>query len=483
MAEPVLHIVIIWSEGADRKEDIIADISTSFSLRNNFTVSWSSDNFYENLKRFYAHSLQDKSPKELAAILTHKMEHCGTAPFTLLIFEDKQPTFENRLTSNGMTMVNANVFDKKATYRKWLGGGHKIHASDSVYETNKDIALLFGYTTTEFLNRFPVSEEATPYHNNCVGVPTFQSIEELFFVLNQTISYVVLRNFEGLPNDYFVDDHGDIDLLVENINFMVYLTGAINKFPEDKNRVYHTISIQNEEVPFDFRHVGDGYYDTKWELHILNKRGKHPNGFYIPAQKAYFYSLLYHAYIQKRKISPDYKLKLQHIAENIGVSYTAGQDEATTHELLHSYMQANGYAYSLPKDGTVYFNKKFVDQRNGQPTVKDRKLVTATVSRTDSESFFTEVFETPTGFLKIANHPVVTNEIEFLNALKDSVYTPNIIKTEIREHDAEVLLEKIDGFALTDITQRPDFWKCKTVQQFTWHLLQLLIELLAQDHH
>ena len=73
------------------------------------------------------------------------------------------------------------VFDKKQQYREWTGGGHRIHASDDEWETNKDLTLLLGQNIEDFINHTPIcniSEEEL--HQNCIGVNGYKSIKELF---------------------------------------------------------------------------------------------------------------------------------------------------------------------------------------------------------------------------------------------------------------------------------------------------------------
>ena len=49
----------------------------------------------------------------------------------------------------------------------------------------------------------------------------WNSLQQFFDELNLQCNYVVLRNFDYLPEKYKCDLHGDIDLLTDDVNKMV----------------------------------------------------------------------------------------------------------------------------------------------------------------------------------------------------------------------------------------------------------------------
>ena len=186
----------------------------------------------------------------------------------------------------------------KSLYREWTGGGHKVHGTNSEIETSHDVALLFGLNIYDLLLQIKGNNSANTiyenWHHDLIGARDWESLELLFYVLNATITYVVLRNFEVLPQEYNVGAHGDIDLLVSDYNEVCLITNGRKVF-KTNYRVHHAISINGNEVLFDFRSYGDNYYDIKWQKQILLGRKLHENGFYRPDNVDYFYSLLYHA--------------------------------------------------------------------------------------------------------------------------------------------------------------------------------------------
>ena len=112
-----IHIFIIWNNASGFFDHIINDLSKHVLIKQVLKVSWSSQNFSENLARFYGANPPPDSGKE---------KHIGKGPFHLIIVEDRQPIYATRETSKGNLTVNTNIFDLKQKYRSETGGGHKI---------------------------------------------------------------------------------------------------------------------------------------------------------------------------------------------------------------------------------------------------------------------------------------------------------------------------------------------------------------------
>ncbi|MDB4533970.1 hypothetical protein N9242_03790 [Vicingaceae bacterium] len=360
-----IHVLIIWSEATCVKEEILEIVNQHFKIKRIFTNSWKKDQFLTNLIPFYAHSQKEKSKKDYINLLKNKISHCGSGLFTIVVFEDQNPIYDYRETSNGKRLVNINVFDRKKTFRNMTGGGHKIHATDNVFESNKDLTIFFGKNTKDFCEHYQgYSTIDQKSEFQCFGVVGFKNIKDLFYLLNNSIDYCVLRNFECLPDKYTLEGHGDIDMLVENLNYVLYLTNAQSVFPKLNYRVHYTIKIGGEKIPFDFRYVGDNYYDNHWEIAILESKEKFKNLINVPDNNNHFFSLLYHAYLQKGEIKADYFVKLKKVAELNGTSYHPELNKREVKNILDQFLAENNYCYALPKDLSVYFNSDFafIDQ-------------------------------------------------------------------------------------------------------------------------
>lgn len=344
-----IHLFIIWENARHIEQRILADISQKFRIIKTYEVHWSKQKFSENLSRFYGTQLPPKSRKEV---------HVGTNPFLAVIVEDKDPIYETHTTTKGDMHVNTKLFLSKQTHREWTGGGHKIHASNTKQEADHNLTLLFGKNTDDFLAEHSRSsgQKIEKWEHDLVGSDGWANLEQLFYVLNNTIEYVVLRNFEPLPYKYYAKDHGDIDLLVSNYKDACFLTNSRPVF-KGKHRVYNMITVNGEKVYFDFRNLDDNYYDSKWERAILSNRVFTDKGFYVPSPEDHFYSLLYHALIHKPVLGKDYIKRLVAMAPGVEVKLSQASFKSTKAvDTLASYLKEKSYSFTQPNDKSVYFH-------------------------------------------------------------------------------------------------------------------------------
>lgn len=351
--EAALHIVIIWEKSRNKQGEILADIDKSFRFRRVFEIQWSDKCFTSSLSRFYGTKLPKRSSKE---------KECGRGPFILAVFEDENPLYDDMdVNPDKKATVNKNVFNKKQYYRSQTRGSYNIHSSNDLPETRHDLMLLLGLTIDEFNSNYPGDWDGNIEYlqQDLIGSHGWSNIAQLFHVLNETIAYVVLRNFECLPDQYTLEEHGDIDLLVADLEEMVHITNATSVF-EKPYRVHYRVSINSEDIPFDFRHVGDRYYDESFELDILNSRIHTQQGFYTPDPHLHFYSLLYHALVHKEKIANDYFTRLEELAVIIQIDdFKERLNQSWTRyliELLDNFMKSRNYKYTSPFDKSVFFN-------------------------------------------------------------------------------------------------------------------------------
>ncbi len=473
MTSNILHIMIIWSEALQEKNAILDDLNKEFKIHKIFKIHWNKDSFLLNLRIFYSHSQKHLSPIHYDSLLRNKMKHCGDDDFIAIIFEDEHPVLAERETSNGIHLVNAHVFDKKMQYRLKTGGGHKIHASDNAWETNKDLTILFGLNTEDFCNTYKVDRQEEFYPHDCIGVRGYTSIRRLFYVLNNTINYCVLRNHECLPDEYTIEGHGDIDLLVEDKNYICYLTSANIVFPESY-RVYCTIKIAGEQVPFDFRYIGDNYYDLLWEQDILDKRVLIQDLYYVPSNEDQFYSLLYHAYIQKNEIKEDYIPKLQHYANRIGVNYTADTTKAI--KLLDDFLSRKGYEYIRPQDITVIYNHKNLAQSSY--AFRYGKCIKRTEEKgSNGYVYSTLVYEDNKYFTKIGTSWLIDNEISFLRQLDGNHHFPKLLSIKEIKGKTKIELSRINGIDFISFFKDINHQRKSYLISFIYECLEILIIL------
>lgn len=475
MDNTIVHILVIWSKGQDHKDEILADLQKDFEVLKVFNGHWDKDKFLQNYMVFYAHSQYHLDPDSYKRLLQGKVDHCGDEDFTVVILRDTQPHFEIRHTSSGDRQVNTRMFDKKTQYRALTGGGHKIHSSDDAWETNHDLTLMFGRNTEDFVHHYVLDGGEESFAQNCQGVGGYDTIEQLFYVLNNAIRYVVMRNHECIPDQYTVEGHGDIDLLCENRNWMAYLTGAKKIFPEPY-RVYHTIRIGGIEVPFDFRFVGDNYYDLPWQEDILNTRVLQKNLFYTPNPEHQFYSLLYHAYIQKWEVKEDYPPKLMMYAGAIGEIFNADSKSAV--QQLDQFLHRHDYEYVRPNDKSVVYNPDHIALSN-YALRQGQLLKRLCPQPTDGMKFQSRIYEKENSFIKIGTNWLIDNEVKYLERLSGSPCVPRIIRRDYDQERDETILEisRVPGVDYESYFGDADNQTWGKVRSFIIQSIQLLILL------
>lgn len=290
---PEQHVIVLWS-GCDAVDRIVADARSRFTVLDEWTQHWT--NFADEMTRFYNVETAPGLDPEIAA----KMVLAGTDQFTVVVVRDDVPAYGDRQTTRGVRTVNTNLFDAKQLWRSWSSNMETVHASDTVDDALDNLAVL---------------------------LPGFDDLDSALAAI--TCDYVVLRNFDG-------EQTGDVDLLVHDLAEAVRSLGALRVNPEPY-RVQYAVRIGGQWVPFDLRHVGDGYYDEKWQRNILDAReGNRPD------DEHWYYSLLYHALHHKGTLS-GYADTLERIRP--GAQHTR--------EALGAWMDKQGYRYTHPSDVTV----------------------------------------------------------------------------------------------------------------------------------
>ena len=472
----MFHIMIIWSNSIDKAKFIIEDLKSNFEIRKVFNVQWDKALFIENLKCFYAHSQKHLNIIEYEKLLLNKKKKCGDGEFLAIIFKDNNPKIENRKTTSGCASVNVNVYDKKIEYRELAKEKYAIHASNDEWETNKDLTVLFGLNIADFCEKYPVDDDKVEvYTKNAIGVGGFENIQQLFYLLNNTIQYCVLRNFECLPSEYTVEGHGDIDLLVENKNYISYLTQAKPIFKENY-RVYHTININGADIPFDFRHLGDNYYDMPWEKDILKTRKKE-KCFFVPNDENLYFSLLYHAYVQKRSVKPDYLPKLKQYSSAVGCVFN--EDPKNVILSIDSFFKQHEYEYIRPKDKSVFYNTANLKHsiylsRFGLFIRRNEVIV-------DNQRYISKVYKKENSFVKKGTSYLIKNEYDYLKRLNGCRQFPQVIDYNNSENEWSIELSPLEGVSFDDFYGRIRNQRFSSIMMFVKQMFSILCVLKEKE--
>lgn len=348
-----IHLFILWSKANCERNNILSDIDGKFTVLDIYNISWSESKFSENLSRFYGQNLPKNSKKE---------QHCGNETFTCVIVRDENPIYEPRQTSKGIRVVNVNLFDSKKLYRSWTGGGHKIHATDDIEETKVQLMLLLKKQYDNYLVTNEIFVTEKEFNKDLIGSNGWESLEEVFDILNKTINYVILRNFETI-HDEMDSLHPDIDILTDNQDNAISILNAQKTFIK-KYRVQYKVLIDNKYINFDLRFTGDNYYDINWQKDILVSRIKQ-DFYYRPTDINYFYSLLYHALLHKPKLGYDYERRLLELNDKcLAVSSRKYFSVLEIFNELEDYINLHNYHVTYPNDFSVYWNYKLYAKVN-----------------------------------------------------------------------------------------------------------------------
>lgn len=144
----------------------------------------------------------------------------------------------------------------------------------------------------------------------------WKSFDDFIEVANKNCNWLVLRNFEYLPNNFFENDK-DVDILCEDITKFV----KIMKLRKRSWGIgsYETI-IENKIVPFDVRFLGDGYYDKLWQYKMLKNKIYTTDNVPRMSDEDYFYSLIYHSKIQKLEVKEIYKKRFYDLSIQLNIN-------------------------------------------------------------------------------------------------------------------------------------------------------------------
>ena len=352
MSKGELHLMVLWANARHKEKEILEDIGNHLKILECYDIKWTDKSVSDNFSRFYGVKLGKSSAKA---------KECGTGRFLLITLWDEAPRYEFVQTSRGHDYVNTNIFSLKEKYRSWTGGGSKIHATNSVAETNHDLTLLLGINYDDYLlkTKDQKQQEKHLLNQDIMGASGWKSLDELFYVLNATSEYVVLRGFENFAQTLSDKNHGDIDLLVSDYANVVLIVNGKTCFAD--KRPHYLTKIGEQEIYIDLWNVKNSYHDLLWESKILKDRVLF-NGFYIPKKEDYFYLLIYHATINKRYVAEDYYKTAEKLFYDLKLNekYDLQNYEDAFDlyfELLKDFMKSNGYCFTKPNDPVVFFHE------------------------------------------------------------------------------------------------------------------------------
>jgi hypothetical protein len=181
-----------------------------------------------------------------------------------------------------------------------------------------------------------------------------ETIKDFFDRMHHVdFQYLVLRNFENLPNDVKLGEHSDLDILCYDFeHFKEIFPMAKAEYPYPRVRM--KVPIADSFIYCDVRHIGDGYYPDDFARAMLVQREWNENGFYTPDPVHHRLALVYHCVHHKNHISDSYKRYL---------------GDVDLEELIEG-LKGSTIGWCEPKDFTV---GKYNPYWKGATSVVDKK--------------------------------------------------------------------------------------------------------------
>ena len=194
------------------------------------------------------------------------------------------------------------------------------------------------------------------------GTFGWDSFNQLFSFLSQSVIWCLLRNYEYHANDSFWERDNDLDILSPKLDLLIC---ACNATPRYGGISSFTTIVEGKELNLDLRSIGDKYYDPAWAIDILRTRVKTESSIYHPSTTHYLYMLIYHSLLQKSNLSDHYLQRISYLSADLCLDWDLhklDQQQVSKYllKLLDSFLSANNYVYTFTAD--AYINIPNVSQ-------------------------------------------------------------------------------------------------------------------------
>lgn len=347
-----LQLFVIWPDARPHESRITDMIAACFRIIARFELHWSDERRENDFERLYATGV---------GVGSGKVADAGVGTAVLVIVEDTEPTYQYcRNVSGFLEPTNVRMSRVKRAARE-LAGGYTVHSSNSLGEFFRDATLMLGpRRLDDLLLQAPTAQPGPveEIHDDLIGANGWADLDELAAVLRRTTEYLVLRNYEQLPGILASDPEIDI-LARDQLDFAAIANGAA---VDPVSGAGFTTTVAGRNVTLDVRWVGDGYLDPRWQDRMLERRIMPEAGLAHPRIDDYFFSLLYHAKIQKPEVKPGYVARLRELAEELALPADLApriSDDDAAAAALDGYLAAHGFAVPQPRDQDVHRNAEF----------------------------------------------------------------------------------------------------------------------------
>jgi len=346
---PELTVFAVPSPAMADRERTLEDLRILVDVRRVYQIRWTPELVASNVARFYRQRPRAAGPTRAV-----------DARLLVVTAVDRTPRAEPR-TGRRSAGASATLVAATQALRTSTAQAAAVRASTGP-EAARDLMLLLGTDVRSHLdeNRQPWDGRIDEVHRDLTGARGWTSASELFHALNHTVRWVVLRNFEQMPHCLHVGSHEDVDMLTDDYPETIRVMNArpnVRCLPRWGGP--HWVDIGGQDMWFDVRFVGDGYYDPRWAAHILDRRVWNEHGFYAPNAEDYLETLAYHAVVHKRAFAADYRPRLAGMAaalERSGWDAAELADPRRMKALLDGILDRRGYRYCRPRDVNVFYN-------------------------------------------------------------------------------------------------------------------------------
>lgn len=328
------HLFILWEKARHKEKEILDDLKTQFEVLKEYEIFWNKNKFKLNLSSFYSEDFEFD---------TYQTEIRGKGPLLAVLVEDSNPDYENG--------INQNTFKFKHKWRKILGS-FTVHGTDTVKQMKHDICLLTGKSIADILATENLDGTRVQLHQNVPCVDGWKSLEHIFYVLNETVNYVILR-----PSNLNIKTHkmatgGDIDFLTDDFFDVRAVLCACKDVDKNAFDFFNWIKHDEEEIKqlFHPKFVGDNYYDRLWQSNLLKNKKLNKDGIYILDEEDQFWTLLYHGLIHKQNFEK-YNNILKEISQKLNLPYKNNKNYLL--KVLNKYLKKHGYKIGLHLDSVA----------------------------------------------------------------------------------------------------------------------------------
>lgn len=372
-----LQFYILWENGMFKQKEILEKISSSFNIVYCAEVHWSNEKRIENFNRIYSQPIDSQ-------IIRNKYKTIGMGPFLCIVYEDLNPEYKYLRSLGGEVFIgNINAVQMKNELRQMLGE-NLIHGSSSISEFFQHAILIFHEKKLQsIINRNKWDSEISKLEQDLAGANGWDSFYEMFSIIKYCSDWVVLRNHQYLPDNFWEHDK-DIDLMCDDMNNFVAAANATQI--ENSFSAFKT-TVDNKTLILDIRYKGDNYYDPNWQHMMLERKLLYKNTVPYLRDDDYFFSLLYHAKLQKKAVKEEYIKVLLELARKIGLNNldsTDILDDKESATIINGYLSKQNYFFHMPYDKNVYLNKSVYKYITARPTkVKEsiKKRIVHNVAR------------------------------------------------------------------------------------------------------